>query len=639
MSCCCHSQPVPAALPVKVRRAGGGEWVALALLLVLSGLAMNLNLAVNVSALDGSTRLFLHGLLALGGLVAVALGGTDLFAPAWQALRERRVVTEHLFLAGIAAAWGVSVHATLTGRGAVFYEVPILLPAIRRFGGIVLGRQRADLAKAAREMLAGISHARVRLEDGWLLQPLSAVREGDEILVKAGEASPVDGRILAGSAYVQTLALTGEPFPASLGAGDGISAGMTVLDGDLRLRATGSLACSELSRLAAATQDLLERPQAFLRSTERVLRWFFPAVLLVSGLTCGFWAWHAGWPEAVAHSLAVVLVACPCAFGVALPLLYRRGVAACLRRGIEPEGAGFLERLSMAQVAAFDKTGTLTTSDMQCTALLTAPGADAKLLRQVLAALQSRSTHPVSRPFWGWAGEAAGVEVRNLRSLPGLGIEAEVRVRAGWLKVRLGHEGLLHERLPSWAAGGGGQRRLFVEMNDRLTGACILSETLRPSAAETCGRLAGMGYQVALLTGDATVPPPLALAFNEVHTAQRPADKAAHVRGWEQAGKPVLFIGDGLNDTPALAAATASIALGETTDAQARWRNPDLALLPGLCEETRTLAARARLILKTALAYNALGMAAAACGLLHPVAATAIMLASSATVTALAARD
>ncbi len=650
MSCCCQAQaaPLPVAESSCCRAAPstqgkGGEWAGLAVLVLLSGLAMNLNLAVNISALDGSTRLLLHGALAVAGVVAVLLGGRDLLPPAWRAIRERRIVTEHLFLAGITAAWAVSVHATLTGTGTVFYEVPILLPAIRRFGRILLMRQRSGLAEAAQEMLAGITTARVRRDGGWRIAPLQSVSTGDQFLVKAGETIPADGLVVEGRAYAQTGALTGEPFPEVLEAGSIASAGMVALDGDLLVRATCAPSASEVSHLAASTQALLDRPPAFLRSVEKIIAWFFPVVLVTSFATLIFWAWRAGWPEAIARSLAVVLVACPCAFGVALPLLFRRGLAASLKRGIEPSDGAFMESMSMIRVAAFDKTGTLTEPDMSVEALVCAPGVDEAMVRATLAALHCRSTHPVARPFWRWAVEAEGIETRDLQPLPGRGLMANVLLSGNWRKVRLGHEAIVTGTLPAWADAAQGQRRLFIEIDGALAGVCLLTETLRSSAASACAELAAMGYRVALLTGDASIPAELADAFSESHTAQRPAEKAALVSQWERSGLPALFIGDGLNDSVALATATASIAVGQgdalAASAQARWQRPDFAALPGLCREARALATRANLVLSVALTYNTFGMAAAACGLLHPVAATALMLLSSATVTALAARD
>jgi len=655
MSCCCGPQPAPeVSLPVRESTCGGSkpekpangsEWAILGVLILLSGLSMNLSLAVNLSSMDGTTRWLVHGGLAAAGVLAVALGASDLFRPAWTALHERRIVTEHLFLAGICAAWGVSLHTTLTGQAAVFYEVPILLPAIRRFGSILLGRQRRSIEVAAQELLAGVATVRMRRGQDWQAVPLLDVRSGDEILVKPGEAVPADAIITEGQAFVQTRSLTGEPFPLPLKSGDSVSSGMVPLDGELELRVVSLPSDSELSRITDATRDLLERPPAFLRSVESVLRWFFPAVLKTSLAVLAFWAWHSGWQAAIANSLAVVLVACPCAFGMALPLLFRRGLAGCLQRGIEPVDAAFMESLSLVRVVAFDKTGTLTVPELSVATLTCAPSVDSALVRSVLAALHSRSDHPVARPFWHWAAEAGEIQVRDLLVIPGRGLQAGILLDGKWVAVRLGHAKFMSRPPGQWAASESSpQRRLFIEIGGGLAGVCLLTEELRPSAAGACHQLAAAGLHVVLLTGDATVPPELARAFQEVHTSQRPADKAARVRQWEQAGQPVLFIGDGINDATALATASASIALGDSAplasaSAQARWRHSDLATLPSVLAEARSMAARAKLILRVALTYNTAGMALASAGLLHPVAASIIMLLSSGTVMALAARS
>ncbi|MEX1114565.1 MAG: HAD-IC family P-type ATPase [Akkermansiaceae bacterium] len=634
-SSCCGSSGAPSQ--------NGSQWAALGILILLSGLSMNVSLAVNLSSLEGNTRLLLHGGLAAAGIVAFVLGGADLLRPAWQAILERRVVTEHLFLAGIAAAWGVSVHATLIGSGAVFYEVPILLPAIRRFGSILLGRQRGTIESAMQELFAGVATARIWKHGNWQTAPLSAVAVGDRLLVRAAETIPADSTITVGRAYVQTGSLTGEPFPVALEPGGRVTSGMLPMDGALEMEVRALPAASALSHIANSTRELLERPPAFLRSVEKVLRWFFPTVLSVSVGTLLFWSWYDSWQVAISHSLAVVLVACPCAFGMALPLLFRRGLASCLQRGIEPTDAAFMESLSMARLVAFDKTGTLTHPEMSIGSLYCAPDSDESEVRAVLAALHGRSNHPVARPFWEWAAEAQGIEVEDLVTHPGRGVEARILLRGCWQTVRLGNQAFLSNPPPVWARIQPQQRHVFVEISGILCGVCVLDEQLRSSVATTCHHLEAGGWQLAVITGDAAIPRQLSSAVAERHVSQTPSQKAGIIASRESSGTPVLFLGDGVNDATALATATASIAVGDAASfagasAQARWLHPDFATLPGLLEEARSLSGRAHLIMKTALTYNFVGMALAAAGLLHPVAAAVVMLVSSATVMTLASR-
>jgi cation transport ATPase len=261
----------------------------------------------------------------------------------------------------------------------------------------------------------------------------------------------------------------------------------------------------------------------------------------------------------------------------------------------------------------------------------------------MLAALHRRSTHPVARPFWRWIAEAQDIEVRDLCVEPGRGIAVQVKLHGDWMRVRLGHETFMQEPLPTWATSPEPQRRMFLELNGTLASVCLLKEELRASAVTACAQLSAAGYRTALLTGDATLPAEFAHAFDEARTSQRPAEKAGIISHWERSGLPVIFIGDGLNDAPALATATCSIAIGDSAalasaSAQARWQQPEFAALPGLLEEARALDTRARLILRVALTYNTLGIIIAAVGLLHPAAAAVLMLLSSATVMALAAR-
>ncbi len=634
MSCCCAAPP-PSVVKVAPKRQGEDrQWIVLALLVLLSGAAMQVNLAVNLDLPQGRVRWLLHGGLAAAGFLAVALSWRELFGNAWRAVRERRVVTEHLFLAGIVAAWVVSVVATVRGSGAVFYEVPILLPAIRYFGAVLLRRQRQAIEAATLEQLAGIATARVWRGGGWRMLTLGEVELGERLKVEPGELIPADGVVRAGSAYLQCQSLTGEPFPVPVQPGEVVQAGTRALDGALEVTVSGEAQRSELARMTEVTRRLLDATPPYLRSVERVVGWFLPVIALVAGASGVFWWWRSGWPEAVANALAVVLVACPCAFGVAIPLLYRRGTVALLRAGLEPVDGSLIEHLSEVRTVAFDKTGTLTTLEMEAVEEELAPGWEKGKARAIVAALHARSDHPVARVFWRWAALGAGLAVERLRVVPGRGVEARVDGRT----VRLGHERFFEGESPPWASGRAG-RVLWLEVEGERVACFRLSEGVHEEASSMAAALRARGYRLRLLTGDASVPERMANWFDQVESGLRPEEKLARIK--EEPG--VLFIGDGVNDAAALAAATASFAVGESAplaavSAQALWREPRFGLLPSLLEKARVMAARRGTILRVALTYNALGMAIAAAGGLHPVTATIVMLLSSATVTALATK-
>jgi cation transport ATPase len=422
-----------------------------------------------------------------------------------------------------------------------------------------------------------------------------------------------------------------------------VLAGTTVLDADIRVEARVAGSRRKLDELRAGVREVMERKSPLLREADRLSRGFVPVVCAVALLTTAVWYWLGGWGPALLYGLSVVVVACPCAFGLALPLLFRLAVSRLMAGGIVPDSPNFLESLANVQTVVFDKTGTLAESELTLGDFEIHNGTDFDTLQALLGAVQGRSLHPVARAFHEWTAAGEHVEVPNVTELPGRGIRARCRFAGHHYILEVGNSLVLpgagepgDPSLPDY-------RRVYVLLNGKHTATARLDEVALPGAARALGELADQGLRVAILTGDDRLPPEFAHPGVEVQTCLSGEQKAEFVEAEERAGRPVLFIGDGLNDLRAMNRATASLAVGKAHEltrfsSRAYWQSPRYRELPELLRFSRHIVQRGRTVAAVALGYNGVGMSLAALGLIHPVIAALLMLASSITVTTLAAK-
>jgi cation transport ATPase len=300
-----------------------------------------------------------------------------------------------------------------------------------------------------------------------------------------------------------------------------------------------------------------------------------------------------------------------------------------------------LERLAGIRRVVFDKTGSLTEPELTLASFTVKPSADVVFVRAILGAVQSRSDHPVAAPFAPWTQEGRGVVVKNLRTIPAVGLAGEVTCNGRSHAVKVGNDRLLNGSA-FWAEHISSKRTIAMKLDGEVVAVATLEEELRPGALESLHALGESGYLVTVLTGDNRAPATLADTGVEIRNGLSPEEKCTLVQTWEQQGETVLYLGDGLNDAAASATASASLALGAAhpitaAASQAVWPRPHLDQLPGLLRTARALVRQGRHIVALAFAYNTLGIAAAATGHLHPVLAATLMLASSLSVTTLAA--
>ncbi len=626
MACCACSTPDSPVVPP-------GEWFRLAVAGLVAGQSMVFGLAVNISPPAGTARLIIHLVLAVSAVVVFLLAGLPIWHSAVAALARGKVVIEQLFLLGIAGAFGASVHSTITGFGHIYYEVVAILVAIYTFGKLV-GQQRRSAALEAARSLAGEFDRCERLKADGETETVRAgdVAAGDRLVVRAGGAIPVDGVIVDGVGFVQETALTGEPFPVVKRPGDSVLAGCFSVDGCFFIRSSVAGNARRLDALIASVREAQERPSDLQREADRIVAWFLPSVVVISAATFAFWTWRENWIAGLFNALAVVVVACPCSMGLATPVGIWSALGALAERGVIPRDSNLIERISRIDTVVFDKTGTLGEEELERVDFVNASSVDRAALLSAVAALEASSNHPVARAF-----RMPGVVPVPSTGIPGAGIEGvvdNVLIRVGNFEIVPPGQ---HEAAADLASElkGASSHLVYVIRNSQVAGIAALREKLRDSARETIRDIESLGLRCAVMTGDRAEAAALH-GLPDVHAGLTPLGKAELVAGLQASGRRVLFVGDGVNDAPAMSEADVAFSVGSGSELARETASAgisDLRAIPfaiGRCRQA-VRAIRGNLIF--AAAYNVVGMTLAATGILHPVAAALLMLASSFTVT------
>jgi len=550
---------------------------------------------------------------------------------------------------------GVSVLAELAhaSGGGIYLEVAAAVTTFLLAGRFYEARARSSAGKAMREL--GALAARdvcVLGADGTERRvPVDVLERGDVFVVRPGEKIAADGEVVSGASAVDRSMMTGEPVPAEATAGDAVVAGTIATSGRLVVRATHVGEATQLARLIALVGRAQAGKAAIARLADRVAGVFVPLVLAAAALTLAGWLLAgAAAEQAFSAGLAVLIIACPCALGLATPAAL---VAACGRGaqlGIFVKGHQALESSGVIDTVVFDKTGTVTTGQMAVTTVMTAPHTGRSELFRYAGAVEHASEHPIAAAI----SAAARAEVEgplpaaeDFQALPGLGARGIVAGR----EVIVGRERLLRDQsihIPDglsaqcarWHAQG--CTAVLVAWDGQVRGALAVADTVKASAPAAVAGVRRLGLHPVLLTGDheATARAvAAAVGIDDVIAGILPAEKAGVIRNLQAHGHQVAMVGDGANDAPALAAADLGLAIGSGTDvalaaADLILLRDDLTIVPEAIALARSALRTIRCNLAWAFGYNAAAVPLAALGFLNPLIAAAAMTMSSALVVA-----
>ena len=584
--------------------------------------------------------------------------GWRFYDGAWKALRGGGANMDVLVALGTSMAYGFSLVVTVFGANSlhVYFEASAAVITLVLLGKLLEANAKAKTTEAIAALIR-LQPRTARVErDGRLIEIDAALLvPGDVFLVRPGDGVPVDGEVIDGSSSVNEAMLTGESMPVAKHRGDRVFAATANGEGVLRCRATGVGEHTLLAGIVRMVAEAQGSKAPVQKLADRISAIFVPIVCAVALLTLiGWWAFAGVFSTALINAVAVLVIACPCALGLATPTAIMvasgRGAAA----GILVKNAEALERAEKVKVLAVDKTGTLTRGEPTVTDLV-ALGTSADEALALAAGLEQASEHPLARAILQQA-QARGVTlpaVGEFRAIPGRGVEGVVAGRRLRLAAADGATRVVAEGLVEKLQRSGKTVVVLTEMAARSTAGEVdsgpdeialallgIADPLRDSSRIAVARLRAMGIRVVMLTGDhAATAAVIAdeLGIDDFHAGVLPGDKTAAVEALKADGAPVAMVGDGINDAPALAAADVSFAIGAGSDAAIQAADITLVRsdLGGIVDAillSRATLRKIRQNLFCAFLYNVLGIPLAALGMLSPVIAGAAMAMSSVSV-------
>jgi Cu+-exporting ATPase len=577
-----------------------------------------------------------RAVMQLNLLLATAVqfsAGLIFYRGAWSALRNRSANMDVLVALGTSAAYFYSLLAYFGLLGStheVFFETSAMLIAFIRLGKYLEARARGKAGDALRKLLhLQADKARLVTGEGDREVPASVVRVGDVLLVRPGETIPTDGEVIDGSASVDEAMVTGEPMPVVKNPGDSVTGATINKNGVLRIRATRIGEATLLSQIIRMVREAQADKAPIQRFADAVSAWFVPLVVALALVTFLVWfaPLHSGFLVAFKFAIAVIVIACPCAMGLATPTAIMVGSGLALRRGILVKKGSALEIISRIQVVLLDKTGTLTVGTPVLTDLVpVSRKVDPQKLLECLATAEANSSHPLAQAALA-AAAGAGVqpgEARDFEERGGYGITCN---HEGF-RLAVGNERLMEEEgvsLEPLAETAGilaaqGKSLIFVAAGTTLVGLAAFGDTLKRSSTQAVSEFRKMGIQTCMITGDhADVAAIVArqAGVDSFEADVLPGRKQEVVKEYQMRGMNVAMIGDGINDAPALAQADVGIAIGGGTDV-AKETGDIVLMRDDLMDAVRAIwigratLAKVKQNLFWALFYNVMGIPVAA---------------------------
>ena len=605
-------------------------------------------LAMLLSMLFMGKALVNYALLALTSVI-LAWAGRDIYRRAWKALRHRSADMNTLVSLGTGSAFIYSLVATLApslfARNGiapdVYYEAVIFIIGLVLAGRAIEARARRKTSEALRKLVTLLPFtARVERGSDWIDKPLSQVVSGDTIVVRPGERVPVDGTIIDGASEVDESMLTGEPLPVAKMVGGKVVGGTLNTTGAFRYRATSVGAESVLARIMKLMRDAQSSRAPIQRLADSVSAVFVPVVVSIAIVT--FLAWYfladtAALPRAITAAVSVLIIACPCAMGLAVPTAVMVATGRGAELGLLIKGGEILQRAGDVNTVVLDKTGTVTEGAPSVGRVIAIGPVEETEILAAAASLERHSEHPVGTAIVRAAGErGVGFEpVGDFQSHTGSGVTGMV----GGREVAVGNAQLMRDlKLDVDAAeqsvaarAVAGASELFVAIDGRVAGIIVVTDAIRPSSREAVERLRHMGIDVLLLTGDrrsTAESVAKAAGIERVVAEVLPGDKVEEIRALQEKGRVVAMVGDGINDAPALAQADVGVSMPKGTDiaieaSDIALMRSDLRGVPTAISLSRQTMVTMKQNLFWAFVYNVIGIPIAA-GVLYPV--TGLML-------------
>jgi heavy metal translocating P-type ATPase len=585
-----------------------------------------------------------YGLFLLSTPVILLLGYPFLRS-ALRGLRSATVGMDALIALGAFSAYGFSVFSTFIQPGHVYYDTATMIIVLVTLGKYLEATAKARTSAAVQELLELEPDEAVVIRDGVEQKvPISEVRPGDLARVRPGHKIPVDGVVVDGAASVDESAITGESLPVARQEGDRVVSGTMAIDGSITVRATAIGEDTVLAQIVRLMESARLQAGPVQRLVDRIARHFVPAVVAVAfgAVLLGYLRGDPA--SAWLNGLAVLVVACPCALGLATPMAVAVALGRAAKKGVFIRTAEAVELIHKLDVIAFDKTGTVTTGEMHLTGVHVEHNGslDPDKLLTVAAAVESRSEHPIARAVTESAGseKIAAIRVRDFHNYPGKGVRARVDFGgSGTREVLVGSRQFLAEEgvpvVETEAATP--EVRVFCAWDGKLRGWLSFSDQPKADAAEAITACRQLGLRTILLSGDrCAVVEKVAqsVGFDEARCELLPQDKIAHIKELQERGNYVAMVGDGINDAPALAQAHLGLAMSTGTDlakesADVSVFGSQLKRIPWLIHLGRRTYRKIRQNLFWAFIYNIVGIALAFWGLLTPIFAAAAMVVSS----------
>jgi len=575
--------------------------------------------------------------------------GRDIYRRAWRAVRHGSADMNTLITLGTGSAFLYSVVATvapgLFARSGiapdVYYEAVIIIIGLVLAGRAIEARARRRTSAALRKLVTLLPPvARVEHGSSWIEKPLAHVRSGETVIVRPGERIPVDGVVVDGASDIDESMLTGEPLPVAKGSGDAVVGGTVNTTGALRYRATSVGADSVLARIVKLMREAQGSRAPIQRLADRVSAVFVPVVVAIAIIT--FVTWYfltdtSALPRAIAAAVAVLIIACPCAMGLAVPTAVMVATGRGAELGLLIKGGEVLQRAGDVDTVVLDKTGTVTEGAPVVKRVISLLSSDESEILRAAASLERHSEHPVAAAVVRAALERqlSFEHVSNFRSHTGSGVTGMIRER----EVSVGNVQLMRElKLDVGKAAQSvdtplmdGGSELYVAMDGQIAGLIVVSDAIRSSSREAVQKLQALGVDVVLLSGDRRSTAETVareVGIDRVVAEVLPHDKVEEIRRLQAMNRVVAMVGDGINDAPALAQADVGVSMPKGTDiaieaSDIALMRSDLRGVPTAISLSRQTMATMKQNLFWAFVYNVIGIPIAA-GVLYPV--TGLML-------------